>query len=546
MTKANTARLGLAAAHHKIAKTVEKREVPSSCFTGGFYKSPAAGDQVDSSKPVTISWDTACMENTKAIDIHVLSPYGNAAAPFTFTNVNFAAGSYSATLDPNWWGKNATGKLQLNILEAGEGLYMQQFPAGPIWGVSYSAPTAGATPVDAAAASQESTLNVNNFASGKKVSSGGIAAAVLLPIIAIAALIAFAYVKISRKQAKEKTQRFSVVVDSRMSVHNPDWSSMTPAGANAAIRNSMAFPGLVGGVGVGAAGHRASSLSFGTIRPSEDNRAGVGALYGSSNEEMAQVEQPPVAQLRPGLRQSAFTAERQSRVVSFAEQTRPSHDTRRSMASSHVRPSLDNRRSGVMSRAFHDAFIPPVPTRMDSNMSEASTTSDSTPSGAMSPTQTSGAFSLTAEDIRARMTHNAAPRPSVDEMMPALSLMRHGGEGDAANDNLLPPTPGPTTPAPTHNGGIERSPIMGSMPMQPLPAAAVMSPDDLLRQYAAKRVTGPPSTPTNGGMRVLYAPPTPVTPALSATNPYRQTIISETSRYSTMANEDPYGGYNGH
>jgi hypothetical protein len=309
----------------------------------------------------------------------------------------------------------------------------------------------------------------------------------------------------------------------------------------------MAFPGVVGGVGIGAAGQRDSAFAFGTIRPSEENRAGIGARSHPQGEDMAEVEKPPVAQLRPGLRQSAFTAERQSRVVSFADAPRPSHD-RRSMASAG-RVSSDTRRT-VTSRAFHNDFIPPVPVRMDSNLSDS--TSTSTPAGAMSPTQTQGAFTLTAEDIRARLQqepNSAAPRPSVDEMMPALSMMKRGGSGAAADDDLLPPpAPAmPTLPAPSYGPGeIERSPIMGAMPMaQALPSYGVMSsPDDLLRAYAAKRATGTPVSPISaGGMRVLYAPPTPSTPSsLGVNNPYRE---SDTSRYSTTVEEGPYGGVTG-
>lgn len=72
----------------------------------------------------------------------------------------------------------------------------------------------------------------------------------------------------------------------------------------------------------------------------------------------------------------------------------------------------------------------------------------------------------------------------------------------------------PTAPSPTYQAPT--SPIMGVMPMQPMPAN-VMSPDDMLRAYAERRAMGAsapnaPSVPSpvanyNGtGMRTLYSP----------------------------------------
>lgn len=160
-----------------------------------------------------------------------------------------------------------------------------------------------------------------------------------------------------------------------MSTISTDWKSVTPAGATLAIRNSMAV------------GDRKSTMSFGGYRAStialEGGQAGIGTR-GLAGEDMA----PEMSQLRPGLRASAF-GERISRV-SFAPDTRPSGEYRRT-------------------RAFQDNFeVPPVP----------SIEVDAT--GMLSPTQTSGPMTLTAEDINARMNGQIG-RPSMDEYMPALS-----------------------------------------------------------------------------------------------------------------------------
>lgn len=83
----------------------------------------------------------------------------------------------------------------------------------------------------------------------------------------------------------------------------------------------------------------------------------------------------------------------------------------------------------------------------------------------------------------------------------------------------------PAPPLPTAQVSSPKSPMMN---MQPMPAN-VMSPDEMLRAYATRRVTSPPGTPApafpaptvnyNGnGMRTLYSPmtPGPMTPGSAA------------------------------
>jgi hypothetical protein len=423
------------------------------------------------------------------------------------------------------------------------------FPVGPVFTATYEAPSSGPTPANADITKPADSYEVVGGSDDKGISKGGIAAAVLVPIIVIAALIAAAFIKLSRARQTREREQAKVDIDRRMSRISSDWKSITPSGASAAIRSSMAVPG-----------DRASSFSFGTAIPRplssvavEGGQAGIGtrgmqwsaADATGSHDSVATdaTGAPQMSQLRPGVRASAFE-ERKSRVVSFADQPRPSMESRKT----------------VRSRAFHEGFVPPVPTRQDS--------------GELSPTQTQGPFTLTPEDIRARINGSeGAPRPSVDEMMPALSseyplsflysatilirilsVMRQGGDGQFANENLIT-SPMPTPPTPTYNatsGQIERSPIMGLMPMQPMPAN-VMSPDELLRAYAESKARGggaasppPVSTPVNAnGMRVLYTPQ-------QESSPYRQsmaanTIHSDYSHYTgEHGHEDPYGGTSAH
>ncbi|CAL1702921.1 unnamed protein product [Somion occarium] len=474
---------------HPAVSQHRKSRRDATCTTGGFYKSPTGGQTVQAGQPLNISWDTSCM-STDGIDIYLYNPSAANPRIHLWENVNFALGSYETSLKASWWNATSSASLQFTMIPHGTPLFMATLPAGPLFTATYSqnSDVSGAASDDAAVGAVE---QVNNFEKDNSLSKGKIAAAVLIPLLVVIALIVGAYIKINRKKGKEHRKQWSEAIDKRMSTISADWKSISPAGAQAAIRNSMAVSA--------DANNRASSFSFGAIRPIstvavEGGQAGIGAggMYAQSGIDTTT---PQMSQLRPGLRNPTNGGERVSRI-SFAADTRPSAESRR---------SIYNRNSRA-SRAFHTGHVPPLPARQDSN-------------DLLSPTQTAGPFSLTADDINARMSGlEPAPRPSVDEMMPALSMMRTGGQGTSGNDDLLfqPKSPLPSPPAPV----VAKSSVVGMMPMQPMPAN-MMSPDDMLRAYAERRnVASPP--PMNGptvpapaaqyngnGMRVLYSPTTP-------------------------------------
>ncbi|KAF7341761.1 hypothetical protein MSAN_02030400 [Mycena sanguinolenta] len=193
-------------------------------------------------------------------------------------------------------------------------------------------------------------------------------------------------------------------------------------------------------------------------------------------------------------------------------------------------------------------------------------------SGTTSPRQTAGPLTLTPEDIRRRMTMQNGQegwRQSVDEVFGALSLMRTGStsgsntnanEDDDGDEYLFapsqsetvfaypgtpapgsgfgkwavarralpphtprPPPPAFTTPAVVSTPTTASSTSPFAMPMQP----PTMSPDAMLRAYAAKHASVTPSLSRKAtaevvgslkdtGMRVLYKPEDDANPARAA------------------------------
>ena len=130
--------------------------------------------------------------------------------------------------------------------------------------------------------------------------------------------------------------------------------------------------------------------------------------------------------------------------------------------------------------------------------------------------------------------------------------MRTGTEGPADADEFIlsraPPPELPAPPSPTHQ--VPKSPMMGMSPM----SANFMTPDQLLRAYATRKVTSPTSSPSSGsltfpapaanyngnGMRILYPPAAPGTLPGSAIPIVRD--MHNMYAYNGDDNDDAYGG----
>lgn len=345
------------------------------------------------------------------------APYNAESQIYTWFSVDYRSGQYSVDLKPKWWNSTSSIQMQFNIVQAGTPSFLTSFPLGPLFTVTYDA-NAAATNTQLAAAANTAVpdspyMTVNNSYHAGGLSKGKLAAAVLLPLLAVFGGLAV-YVVFSRKKEAVKRQRWSQAVDKRMSTISGDWKAMSGAAANHAIRNSVAISG--------DRGTKASSFFAGSgPRPSstfssvEPGQAGVGARYGGvglggnlSEGEMSQIRRPNPVGVNPAARVSR---------VSFAEQAHP----RPSMGDSSLRTSIYTQGTRA-SRAFHrgtvygdDEDVPPVPARPE-DIADIH----------MSPTQTEGPAPLTPSEIRAKIGAAAgdAPRPSIDEgllKMPAMT-----------------------------------------------------------------------------------------------------------------------------
>ncbi|KAG8718745.1 hypothetical protein FRC09_012182 [Ceratobasidium sp. 395] len=512
-------RVGHPGHDRKMAKRVEEKR-GCSLYTG-----PASGASVDALQAFTMTWDTSCLSTSASkpptIDIYLSAPNSTASSAIhVWQKVNFAAGTFTDQLKPKWWNSTAAVSLQLSFVESGTPIFLSSLPAGPTWNAKYDATAAATATGGAAAAIDTSTPDevyqtVNNNTNTGGLSKGGLAAAVIFPILAVAVALAV-YVKFSRRKEAKKRHRWSQAMDKRMSVVSKDWvGSGRPSGVG--NRNTRASSWYV--QNMGSTNGRPSS-TFAT----ESGQAGIGARHGSPSVHPSSIgSAPEMGQVRPRAL-SALNPDRISRV-SFAGDSRPSFGDSLRPTHSHNTPT----------RAFHNA----------------TTASDDME---MSPTQTTGPFSLSADEIRAKVAQGQEyGRPSVDGelredilKMPAATHLR---TGQGSEDYILRPesmalaydaydAPGVSVePPPAIHRAL--SPV-GAMPMLP----TTSSPDGMMYAYAQARNAGPSPAGAQQGMRTLYAPANGgLSPSAAAEdrNPYRKSMTSDVSSYSDASGDNSVG-----
>ncbi|KAJ3826580.1 hypothetical protein F5880DRAFT_1476036, partial [Lentinula raphanica] len=476
----------------------KKRASSSSCLTGGFYTNPTSGATVDSLKTLNITWDTSCLTpSNDEVDIYLYAPSAATPRLHLWEDVPFSKGYYEAELMPRWWNSTSSEQLQLLIIQSGDAPFLATLPAGPVFTATYTTPTSG-TPESAqtSLASTDSGItevqSTASSTSSSHLSGGKIAAAVIMPLLAVTALAVFFWIKRSRAKGKEQRKTWSEKVDQRMSVVSADWASIHPSGAQAAIRNSMAI--------------RASMEAEGRMSMASVNLAGMGVqapgggvggffIPGQGDPTVNPIVAMPVpsipaaAQLRPGLRSSAYsTAAAAARVssVSFAADPaipgRPSGETRRSIYD-RERPSFDSAQRHEYSTQEYD---------------------DDRADGAMSPTQTMGPLALSTEDIKKRISMRQGNSSKVsfdsgnDDVGPALTIMT---ASPVSSPIEMPTAPGPSSTIPATSTYTGMAPPKNGL-----------SPDDMLRAYAERKAAA------SAGRAV--------TPKISNPSPLAREVIS--------------------
>ncbi|EGG01183.1 uncharacterized protein MELLADRAFT_67281 [Melampsora larici-populina 98AG31] len=197
---------------HSDAHRHQKRD-SSICQA---YLAPAASDVIEAYAQTTLKWDPKCLTTYDSLDIYLQSV--DAAQPIhLWKSVTTSDGQLTTSFIPSWWNSTNAATLQLVITGADQ----------PAWAGSGSGPTFfaefnGTTPDSVPDAEKAKTqlggpsVEVINKAHSRGLAGGSIVAAVLVPLLAVAGLIA-AYIVVSRRRSGTASKRWSQYVDQRMS-----------------------------------------------------------------------------------------------------------------------------------------------------------------------------------------------------------------------------------------------------------------------------------------------------------------------------------------
>ncbi|WWC67002.1 uncharacterized protein I206_100909 [Kwoniella pini CBS 10737] len=536
-------RVGLAGGHSHATRGHQKRAC--NLANGDLYVYPKSTDKVDATQPVTFKWDTSCAIDSEQI---TLSLYGSTGLVRQWGNKDYSDGSLTVNLLPKYWNDTETAQLQMNIVASGVEDWMSNTPAGPVFTVSYpasamfSTTTANGqvkTSTAAAAATQSKDavfqdVSSTNSSDKSKISKGAIAAAVIVPLIVVAVLIAVA-VKFWRNRENEKRKRWSQALSTHS---NLEWEKGALPGEKP--RSILGRPSMGGRPSIG--GERPSMSTYGgSARPTssvfavENNMAGAGAAG-------SHFQRPDLASLRTHSAENVNPRSslampdgnvRQSRI-SFAESARPDRRSRLSFGGD-IRPNVH---SGIFknpgaSRSAHELNSTPTNRRSAAYATGSAIEDDDEIQ--ISPSQMQGPhgfdqtdmkkvgkgtrtgrrsfMSLGGGDKRRESTASAlsvddfksaaSARGSVDELrdMEAVMLMRRSMISQASGQR----SPNPAT---MDNNDVE---ALDNVPSSPLPPSApspiagsstvAYGPDQMLAVYAARGKVSPsvtPSTPTFG------------------------------------------------
>jgi len=560
------------------------------CNSGAFYKSPKQGDNIDTSQSINIQWDTSlnCF-STAGVDIYLYAPYATKSMVHAWGAVSYSAGSFQTPLVGSWWNSStAPIQLQLGFVEAGTPSFLSPVPPGPLFTSTFnSTDFALKNPTGASSTSSNTSSNasgggifqsIGNAYQNSGLPKGSIAAAVIVPLIAVAIGVAI-YVKFQRAKEAEKRRRWSQAVDKRMSAISSEWKGLPPNAQSEAIRQSIAI----------MRNSRASVARMSQVygdegRPtstysnvSGGGAAGIGARKGTG----VGLRNPSMA--------SADTGQRKS-TVSFAADTRfsrPSSDVPDvpkvipRPSQERLRPSTETQR-GRASRAFHTAISASYPDDVDA---------------LMSPTQKGGPTMVDEKDIK------QLELGKDESVFPALSMIQHEDPSPVDSDflslahssmntsespiasppaTLLTPTSATpftnATPYSPSYANTQASPAL--VPSRSNPFAGftrgpsnMMSPDAMLRAYATRdgsssapgtpMAVAQPFPPPPSAQTYFYpaldapAQPEPVSsidaaqslpPAYGGRTLYapgqeRHSVVNAENRYSTTNFDDAYSGF---
>ncbi|KAL8283524.1 hypothetical protein RQP46_005627 [Phenoliferia psychrophenolica] len=201
-----------------------------------FFTYPLATDTLPVYEDLSITWDPTCISiSSPTIDLYLnVKEETGLTAVHEWTGIQYSAGTLATQLKPVWWNASTgAGEVsgQLIITARGSPIWDTVAPAGPLFSITYN----GTYPASVTGTASEpvytgpSVESVANASSSSTISGGKLGAAVAIPVLAVIACIG-AYVAWNKLRKRPEQKRWSAVIDQRMSmISQGTWQPPRPS-----------------------------------------------------------------------------------------------------------------------------------------------------------------------------------------------------------------------------------------------------------------------------------------------------------------------------
>lgn len=183
-----------------MAKRVRRKA--AACYSKDLYQSPTPG-QVVSDNALSLRWNPDCIESS-TFDVYLYSQHQSTSLPVhAWLGLSTAAGAKSVPLQAQWWNHTQNMAVNLQFVPGGSQPWESPYPLSPSWTLG----NAGNSDVGIDASVVSSNNDVTRYATLDSLSPGKLAAAVVLPILALIAVLVGGFLWQRKRQARRNAER---------------------------------------------------------------------------------------------------------------------------------------------------------------------------------------------------------------------------------------------------------------------------------------------------------------------------------------------------
>lgn len=178
------------------------RRQTGACHAKDLYQSPTPGQVVNGSS-LSLRWNPDCIRSS-TIDVYLYSQHQSTSLPVhAWLTLSNAPGNKSVPLQAQWWNHTQNMAVNLQMVPGGSQPWESPYPLSLSWTLG----NVGDSDMGIDASVVSSDADVTRYAAPDDLSPGKIAAAVILPILALIAVLVGGFVWQRRRQARRDAAR---------------------------------------------------------------------------------------------------------------------------------------------------------------------------------------------------------------------------------------------------------------------------------------------------------------------------------------------------